>query len=52
MSFASPYMLVFLLIVPVVGLLAVLLDRQRARYPVAFTNLDVLASVAKPHRRP
>jgi Ca-activated chloride channel family protein len=52
MTFASPYMLAFLLIVPVVGLLAVLLDRQRARYPVAFTNLDVLASVAKPHRRP
>jgi Ca-activated chloride channel homolog len=52
MSFSSPYMLVFLLIVPIVAVIAFLLDRQRSRYPVAFTNLDVLASVATPHRRP
>lgn len=52
MSFTSPYMLAFLLIVPIVGAIAVVLDRQRTRYPVAFTNLDVLASVATPRRRP
>jgi Ca-activated chloride channel homolog len=49
-SFSSPYLLVVLLVVPVVLLLAWWLDRRRARYAVAFTNLDLLASVA-PKRR-
>ena len=52
MSFASPFFLVALLIVPVVLALAVWFDRRRARYPVAFTNLDLLASVATEYRRP
>jgi Ca-activated chloride channel family protein len=52
MSFSSPYMLVFLLFVPVVAVFAVWIDRRRAKYAVAFTNLDVLASVASPRRRP
>jgi Ca-activated chloride channel homolog len=51
MSFSSPYLLAVLLIVPVVAVLAVWLDRRRAKYAVAFTNLDVLASVASPRRR-
>ena len=52
MSFSSPYLLALLLIVPVVAVLAIWLDRRRAKYAVAFTNLDVLASVASPRRRP
>ncbi len=51
MTFASPYFLLVLLVVPVVAALAVWLDRRRARYAVVFTNLDVLASVATPRRR-
>ena len=51
MSFASPYLLLVLLVVPLVAAFAVWLDRRRARYAVAFTNLDVLASVAKGRRR-
>jgi Ca-activated chloride channel homolog len=49
-SFGSPYLLLLLLIVPAVAVLAYLLDRRRSRYAVAFTNLDLLASVA-PKRR-
>ena len=51
MSFSSPYLLVFLLLVPLVAALAVWFDRRRAKYAVAFTNLDVLASVVSPRRR-
>ena len=50
MSFSTPFLLLALIVVPVVLLLAVWLDRRRARYAVAFTNLDLLASVA-PKRR-
>ena len=52
MSFGSPYFLVALLLVPAVLLLALWFDRKRARYAVAFTNLDVLATVVAQHRRP
>ncbi len=52
MSFSSPYLLLVLAVVPVVAALAVWLDRRRAKYAVAFTNLDVLASVASPRRAP
>lgn len=50
MSFASPWLLLFLLIVPLALAAALWLERRRARYAVAFTNLDVLASVV-PQRR-
>ena len=50
MTFGSPYLLSLLLVVPAVVILLRLLDRRRARYAVAFTNLDVLASVAAPRR--
>lgn len=50
MSFASPWLLLALLIVPAVLALALWLDRRRARYAVAFTNLELLASVATPRR--
>jgi Ca-activated chloride channel family protein len=45
-SFASPWFLLALLIVPAMLALALWLDRRRARYAVAFTNLELLASVA------
>jgi Ca-activated chloride channel homolog len=49
-SFASPWLLLTLLIVPAAFALALWLDRRRARYAVAFTNLELLASVAAPRR--
>ena len=50
MSFASPFMLVTLLVIPLAIGLYVLAGRQRMRYAVRYTNVDVLASVAG--RRP
>jgi Ca-activated chloride channel homolog len=50
-TFASPALLALLLVVPAVAVAAWWLDRRRARYAVAFTNLDVLASVAGRQRR-
>jgi Ca-activated chloride channel homolog len=52
MSFGTPLLLLFLVIVPAVLGLAVWFDRRRTRYAVAFTNLDVLASVVAQNRRP
>jgi Ca-activated chloride channel homolog len=49
-SFASPWLLLALLIVPATLALALWLDRRRARYAVAFTNLELLASVAGSRR--
>jgi len=51
MTFGSPYLLLLLLIVPATALAVWWLERRRARYAVAFTNLDVLASVAAGSRR-
>jgi Ca-activated chloride channel homolog len=51
MSFASPYLLALLLVVPIAAAAAWWLDRRRSRYAVAFTNFDVLASVAGSRRR-
>jgi Ca-activated chloride channel homolog len=51
MSFISPYYLLALLIVPAVIAAAVIVDRRKARFPVAFTNLELLAGLAvKRHR--
>ena len=52
MSFQSPWFLAVLLVVPVVLALALWFDRRRARYTVAFTNLELLAAVATTRRRP
>ena len=52
MTFASPYLLALLLIVPIVAVAAWSLERRRAKYAVAFTNLDLLASVAQRRQRP
>ncbi|MBA3843736.1 MAG: VWA domain-containing protein [Actinobacteria bacterium] len=51
MTFASPWLLPVLLLVPAVLVLALVFDRRRARYTVAFTNIDLLASVATTTRR-
>jgi Ca-activated chloride channel family protein len=51
-SFTSPWFLLVLLIVPATLALALWLDRRRARYAVAFTNLELLAAVAGTRRRP
>ncbi|HZG36413.1 MAG TPA: VWA domain-containing protein [Gaiellaceae bacterium] len=53
MSFARPLFLLALLAVPLAVVLYVVLERRRARYAVAFTNLEVLAAVAggRPWRR-
>jgi Ca-activated chloride channel family protein len=49
-SFQQPIFLLALLAVPALLVFALLMDRRRARYPVAFTNLQVLAEVAEPRR--
>src|SRR5579884_1743987 len=51
-SFLSPLLLVGLLSVPAAVAFAVVVDRRRSRYPVAFTNLELLASIspARPRR--
>jgi len=51
MSFISPLFLLGLLVVPALLAFAVIVDRRRARFPVSFTNLDLLASVAPGRRR-
>jgi Ca-activated chloride channel homolog len=51
MTFDEPIRLLALLIVPVVILLAFLAARRRARFPVAYTNMAVLAQVAPPAHR-
>ena len=47
MSFARPWLLLALLIVPLLAWLYVLAQRRRARYTVAFTNLEVLRGVTR-----
>jgi len=51
LTFGSPWLLLLLLLVPAVAAAAWWLERRRARYAVAFTNLDVLAAVAGTRRR-
>ena len=51
LTFASPVALLALLLVPAVLAFAWAIDRRRARYPVVFTNLEVLASVTKERRQ-
>ena len=54
MTFGHPLLLLALLLVPAAIGLYLLAERRRMRYAVAFTNIDVLASVAgtqRPWRR-
>jgi len=53
-SFDQPLMLLTLLVVPILAGLYLLMQRRRARYAVAFTNMDVLAAAvgrSRPWRR-
>ncbi|MDX6512453.1 MAG: Ca-activated chloride channel [Gaiellaceae bacterium] len=50
MSFSSPYFLFGLLVVPVAVAFALAVDRRRSRYPVAFTNLELLAGLVQERR--
>ena len=50
MSFGHPWLLLALAAVPVAAFGLVRLTRRRARYTVAFTNLDVLAAVQQSPR--
>jgi Ca-activated chloride channel family protein len=50
MSFASPIFLVTLVIVPITLAYALIMYRRRARYPLAFTNMEVLSSVVETRR--
>ena len=53
MNFQSPLFLLVLLAVPLLLAFALWIDRRRAKFPVAYSNLDVLASVVeeRPSRR-
>jgi Ca-activated chloride channel homolog len=51
MTLGSPLYLLALLIVPAVIVLGFVVARARARFPVTFTNLGVLASVMTARRR-
>src|SRR4029450_10591080 len=46
MTFASPELLLGLLLVPVAIGLYLLVQRRRSRYAVRFTNVDLLANIA------
>ena len=50
MHFGAPIFLVTLAVVPLMALLALVARRRPSRYPVGFTNLEVLAAVAGPQR--
>ena len=50
MSFSSPLLLLALLVVPAALIFAVVIDRRRSRYPVSFTNLELLAGLVEQRR--
>jgi Ca-activated chloride channel family protein len=51
MTFGSPWYLLALLSIPLLIVLAAAVSGRRARHPVAFTNLGVLAEVLPPRHR-
>jgi Ca-activated chloride channel homolog len=50
MSFTSPYWLLALLLVPAGLIFALAIDKRRSRYPVAFTNIELLAGLVQERR--
>jgi len=51
MTFGSPYLLALLVVVPAFAFFVWWVERRRARYAVAYTNLELLASVVERRRR-
>jgi Ca-activated chloride channel homolog len=50
MSFTSPLLLLALLVVPAALIFAIVVDRRRSRYPLAFTNVELLAGLVERRR--
>jgi Ca-activated chloride channel homolog len=50
MSFTAPLFLLTLLVVPAVLAMALVVDRRRSRYPLAFTNIELLAGLVEERR--
>jgi Ca-activated chloride channel homolog len=50
MTFISPLFLLGLIVVPAILLFLIVMNWRRARYAIAFTNMDVLATVVEQHR--
>jgi Ca-activated chloride channel homolog len=51
MAFGSPLLLLSLLAIPVLIAIAIVASRRRAKFPLAYTNLDLLAGITpKRHR--
>src|SRR5690349_8570942 len=51
MNFAHPWLLLCLIAVPLLIGIAIVIDRRKAKYPVHFTNLHVLADLVPARRR-
>lgn len=51
MTFSSPLGFLVALVIPLAIVLAVVLERRRSRYPVAFTGVELLATLAPRRRR-
>ena len=51
MSFLTPLLLLAIIAVPVLLVAALLIDRRRARFPVSYTNLDLLAGLVQERSR-
>jgi Ca-activated chloride channel family protein len=51
MNFAHPWVLLCLIAVPLLIAIGIVIDRRKARYPVHFTNLHVLAELVPSRRR-
>jgi len=50
MSFTAPWYLFALLVIPALVLFAIVIDRRRSRYPITFTNIDLLAGLVQERR--
>src|SRR5262245_44935549 len=50
MTFLSPQLLLGLVVVPAVLAFLILLNRRRARHPLVYTNLELLATLVEPRR--
>jgi Ca-activated chloride channel family protein len=49
-SFGTPLLLLLLLLVPLTLIFVIVVHRRRARYQIAYTNLDLLATVVEQRR--